>query len=92
MIEIKEGIKMIKEQSLLVNKYIDMGSMPNEFKLGISLMARDLNREITKLTLIRSKEYAEYIKNKSDLIRLTGELEEALEYWQKRIKKQGERR
>ncbi len=85
--EAKEEKIIISEEYPTTNKYVDMDSLPDEFKLGVSALARDLNREIAKLTLIRTKEYAEYIKNKSDLIRLTGELEEALDYWKKRNKK-----
>lgn len=83
----QEDKDIIKENYSTTNKYLAMDTFPEEFKLGVSVMARDLNREIAKLSLIRTKEYAEYIKNKSDLIRLTGELEEALEYWNKRNKK-----
>ncbi len=85
--EDKEEQMVIKEEYQTTSKYVDMNTLPKEFKVGVSLLARDLNREIAKLTLIRTKEYAEYIKNKSDLIRLTGELEEALEYWRKKTKR-----
>lgn len=80
----KESEKIVKDNYELTNKYVDMEQLPSEFMLGVSLMARDLSIEVAKAKLVRTKEYAEYVKNKSDLLRLTQELEEALNYWKKK--------
>lgn len=78
---------VIEQTSKITNKYIDMKSLPEEFRLGVSLMARDLYKDLTEATLVRTKEYAEHLKIKSELVRLTFELNEALEYWNNKIAK-----
>ena len=79
-----EDKRIIKSNFKTTSTYLDMDSLPKEFHLGVSLMARELTKEIAKITLIRTKDYAEYIKDKSELLKLTLELEEALDYWKKK--------
>lgn len=74
----KEDDKLIKKYYEVTNKYFDMDSLPKEFMVRVSYMARDLSIEIAKAKLVRTKEYAEYVRDKAHLLKLTEELEEAL--------------
>lgn len=78
--------KIIKRNLKITTNYLDMNLLPEEFHLGVSLMVENLTKKIAKVTLIRTKDYAEYVKEKSELLKLTLKLEEALDYWTKKKK------
>ena len=78
--------EIIKKNWDYLNKHLDMESIPKEFRWGLANMVEILRADIATLSLVRTKEHAEYILNKSQLKKLCVELEEALDYWNKRIK------
>ena len=79
-----ENDKLIRERYDFCNKYIDMKTLPKEFQLGVSIMADTLLKDIAQLSLVRTKEHAEWIIEKHKIAKLSCELEEAVSYWKKK--------
>ena len=79
-----DEMKIIRNNHNFCNKYVDMNSLPKEFRTGVSMMADVLLKDIATLSLVRTKEHAEWIIEKSKIQKMACELEEALNYWRKR--------